>query len=728
MAQSTPKPVADRSPGSASIPRSLSTEVQYFKGVGPRLAGVLGKLGISTVRDLLYHFPRRYEDRTQFARIASLQHGQAATIRGTVLTADHVQTRGKLVLTKVVVDDGTSSVVLTWFNQKWRKEQFLKLRGREIVAYGAVQAGRWGVEMASPEWELFSENTDALSSGRVVPVYPLTEGLFESQLRGMMATALELYGSLIEENLPEDLRDRLDLMDAQVAMRNIHFPESQEAMEAARKRFVFEELFLLQLALAMRKRGIESPGRGIAFEIPKDFNDQLKQILPFELTKAQKRVVKEITSNMAKPVCMNRLLQGDVGSGKTAVALAAMLIAVKNGYQAALMAPTEILAEQHYLGISALLGDHDMMGTRVDLLTGSLKSKHRREVNERISSGQTQIIIGTHALIQEGVEFRKLGLVIVDEQHRFGVMQRAALTDKGRKGTDTISVPDNCVCPLFPDVLVMTATPIPRTLTLTLYGDLDVSIIDELPPGRKPIKTHWKQIGERKKVYSALRTLIDQGRQAYVVCPLIEESDKLQVQAATDLAESLAHEVFPDLKVGLLHGGMKSDEKDAAMSAFRAGEVHILVSTTVIEVGVDVANATVMVIEDADRFGLAQLHQLRGRVGRGDEQSYCVMICEGKSQDSIKRMTTMSSTNDGFVIAEEDLKLRGPGEFYGTKQSGMPELTITDIFRDIPILELARKEAFEVIAKDPNLSNPAFAQLKRDLVRKYASFELVTVS
>ena len=478
---------------------------------------------------------------------------------------------------------------------------------------------------------------------------------------------------------------------------------------------VFEELFLLQLALAMRKRGIEAPGHGIAFQMPADFDAELRRILPFELTGAQKKVIKEIADDMTRPICMNRLLQGDVGSGKTAVALAAMLIAVKNGYQAALMAPTEILAEQHYLGISKLLGDDDLMGIRVDLLTGSQRSKHRREVNERIASGQTQIVIGTHALIQEGVEFHKLGLAIVDEQHRFGVMQRAALMDKG---------PSNC----SPDVLVMTATPIPRTLTLTVYGDLDVSIIDELPPGRKPIKTHWKQIGERRKVYAALRTLIDQGRQAYVVCPLIEESEKLQVQAASELAEFLQTEVFPDLNIGLLHGGMKSDEKEAVMTSFRAGEVNILVSTTVIEVGVDVANATVMVIEDADRFGLAQLHQLRGRVGRGDEQSYCVMICEGNSQDSIKRMTTMSSTNDGFVIAEEDLKLRGPGEFYGTKQSGLAELTLTDIFRDIPILEIARKEAFATIDKDPNLSGEVFARLRRDLLKKYEAFELVTVS
>jgi ATP-dependent DNA helicase RecG len=713
MAQSAaPKSVTSTSSGPASVTRSLDTEVQYVKGVGPRVAAVLGKLNIFTARDLLYHFPRRYEDRTHFARIASLEHGETTTIRGTVLTADNVSTRGRLVLTKVVVDDGSGCVVLTWFNQKFRKEQFMKLRGHEIVAYGTVAAGRWGVEMSSPEIEVYSEESDPLSSGRVVPIYPLTEGIFQINLRKIISGALDLYAGLVEETLPEDLRDRLDLLDAREAIRNIHFPESDAAKEAARKRLVFEELFLLQLALAMRKRGIEAPGRGITFQIPPGFDQELGKILPFELTGAQKRVIKEIAHDMSRPICMNRLLQGDVGSGKTAVALAAMLIAVKNGYQAALMAPTEILAEQHYLGISQLLGDDDLMAVRVDLLTGSLKSKHRREVNERIASGQTQIVIGTHALIQEGVEFRKLGLIIIDEQHRFGVMQRAALMEKG----------------LTPDMLVMTATPIPRTLTLTVYGDLDVSIIDELPPGRKPIKTHWKQIGERRKVYSALRTLIDQGRQAYVVCPLIEESEKLQVQAASELAEFLQAEVFPDLRIGLLHGGMKSDEKEAAMKSFRAGEIHILVSTTVIEVGVDVRNATVMVIEDADRFGLAQLHQLRGRVGRGDEQSYCVMICEGNSQDSIKRMTTMAATNDGFVIAEEDLKLRGPGEFYGTKQSGMPGLTITDIFRDIAILEIARKEAFATIDKDPNLSGEAFARLRRDLLKKFEAFELVTVS
>lgn len=692
--------------------RSLESQVQFVKGVGPRLAGLLEKLGVFSVRDLLYHFPRRYEDRTRFANVSQMRHGETATAMGTVIGADNVQVRGKLVLTKVVVDDGTGVVVLTWFNQKFRKDQFLKLRGKRIIAYGTVQESRWGVEIANPEWEVYDGNSDPLSSGRVVPVYALTEGLFQAHLRKMLRNAVDGYADLVEEVLPEEMRDRLDLMDAGDAIRNIHFPESEAALEAARRRLVFEELLLLQLALAMRKRGMEAPGTGISFAMPDNYADELKQILPFELTGAQKRVIQEIAADMARPVCMNRLLQGDVGSGKTAVALAAMLIAVRNGYQAALMAPTEILAEQHYIGISRLLGNLGVLDISVDLLTGSLRSKQRQLVNERISSGQTKIAIGTHALIQEGVEFHRLGLVIVDEQHRFGVLQRAALMDKG----------------LNPDILVMTATPIPRTLTLTVYGDLDVSIIDELPPGRKAIKTHWKQIGERKKVYKALRTLLDQGRQAYVVCPLIEESEKLQVRAATDLAEFLQNEMFPDLRIGLLHGQMKTDEKDDVMTAFRAGEIDVLVSTTVIEVGVDVPNATCMVIEDADRFGLAQLHQLRGRVGRGDEQSFCVLICEGNSEDSIKRMQIMSNTGDGFIIAEEDLKLRGPGEFYGTRQSGVAGLKIADIFRDIPVLELARKEAFELVERDPQLSGSTLKTLRRDLIRKYESFQLAVVS
>jgi ATP-dependent DNA helicase RecG len=691
---------------------SLSSEVRYVKGVGPHLAGILEKLGVTTVGDILYHFPRRHEDRTHFAKVSRLVHGEPATILGKVIASDNASTRGRLVITKVAIDDGTGVVVLTWFNQKFRKEQFQKLRGREIVAYGVPQFGRWGVEIANPEWELWAEDRDPMSSGRVVPVYPLSEGVYQSQVRKVVLAALECCADKVPEVLPEEVRKRQGLMAVGDALRGIHWPEDQKTLEAARRRLVFEELFLLQLALAVRKRGMDAPGMGIEFAIPQNFAQELKELLPFELTGAQKRVIREITADMARPQCMNRLLQGDVGSGKTAVAIAAMLVAVRNGYQAALMAPTEILAEQHYLGISKMVGNLDALGIHVDVLKGSLRSKHRAEVLDRMKTGQTQIVIGTHALIQEGVEFHKLGLVIVDEQHRFGVLQRAALMEKG----------------LNPDMLVMTATPIPRTLTMTLYGDLDLSIIDEMPPGRKPVKTHWKQIGERKKVYQALRTLIDQGKQAYVVCPLIEESEKLQVKAATELYDFLSQEMFPDLKIGLLHGQMKTDEKEAVMTAFRKGEIQILVSTTVIEVGVDVANATCMVVEDADRFGLAQLHQLRGRVGRGQDQSFCVLICEGNSQDSMKRMQVMSETNDGFVIAEEDLKIRGPGEFYGTKQSGMPNFKITDIFRDVPVLESARKEAFAMIEKNPNLVGPALANLRRDLLKKYESMQLAVVS
>ncbi len=707
-----PREKTVRTPSNTDHIRSLEMSVQFVKGVGPRMAALLNKLGVFSVRDLLYYFPKRHEDRTRFTRISQLQHGEASTVRGRVLASENKQVRSSMTITKVLVDDGSGVLVLSWFNQKFRKDQFAKLKGREIVAYGTAKLDRWGVTIDTPEWEVVTDTEDPLSTGRVVPVYALTEGLFQAHIRAMLRVVVDGFVGMVNDPMPVEIIKRLGMMDLKSALRAIHFPETEVILEAARKRLVFDELFLLQLALAVRKRGMAMPGEGIVFNTPPDFYEQVKEILPFELTAAQKRVVREIIEDMTQPKCMNRLLQGDVGSGKTAVAVAAMLLAVRSGYQAALMAPTEILAEQHYIGISEMYGKLGALGISVDLLTGSLRAKQRQNVLDRVASGETQIVIGTHALIQEGVDFKRLGLVIVDEQHRFGVMQRAALMEKGLK----------------PDMLVMTATPIPRTLTLTVYGDLDVSIIDELPPGRKPIRTHWKQIGERASVYSALRKLLDQGRQAYVVCPLIEESEKLQVRAASDLAEYLQTEVFPDLKVGLLHGQMKTDEKDIVMSQFRDGSIQVLVSTTVIEVGVDVPNATCMVIEDADRFGLAQLHQLRGRVGRGSEQSYCVLICEANTLDATTRMQVMSSTNDGFVISEEDLKLRGPGEFYGTKQSGIPELQIADIFRDLPILDIARKEAFALVERDPSLAGPDVAPVKRALREKFDSFEIAVVS
>ena len=699
----------EKGPSSVSTYKTLNSPVRYVKGVGERLSRVLGKLGIFDVRDLIYHFPRRHEDRSHLARIGSMRGGEEVTISGNIIAVDNVRPRPGLVLTKVAIDDGSGVATLTWFNQHYLKDRFLKLRGKEIIAYGTAQVGRWGIEIQSPEWEELKEDEDPLSSKRIVPVYPLTEGIFQGTMRKIVLAALDGYLDKVPEILPEKLRDRLDLMDIADALRNMHFPESMDALEAARKRLVFEELFMLQLALALRKREIDTPGAGISFKIPDNLKEILTAALPFELTAAQKRVIREISEDMAKPDCMNRLLQGDVGSGKTVVAMAAILIAATNGYQSALMAPTEILAEQHYIGLSGMLS---ALQVKVDLLTGSITAKKKRDACARIASGETDLVIGTHAIIQEGVEFSKLGLVIVDEQHRFGVLQRAALREKG----------------LNPDVLVMTATPIPRTLTLTVYGDLEISIIDELPPGRKPIKTHWKQIDERKRVYEGVRKLVAEGRQAYVVCPLVDESEKLQAKAATEIYEDLAKDVFSDLRVGLLHGQMKTSEKEMVMSAFRAGEIDVLVSTTVIEVGVDVPNATVMVIEDAHRFGLAQLHQLRGRVGRGDNQSFCVLIGDASTDDAMARLRVMTQTTDGFIISEEDLKIRGPGEFYGTRQSGMPALRVTDIFRDIPILELARKEAFEMIKNDPNLADPEIRALKSDMLKKYEDFQLATIS
>jgi ATP-dependent DNA helicase RecG len=495
-AQSTSVP--KKVPSSVSTYKTLDSPVQYVKGVGERLSRVLGKLGIFDVRDLLYHFPSRHEDRSHFARIGSLRGGEEVTISGEVIAADNVRPRPGLVLTKVAIDDGSGVATLTWFNQHYLKDKFLKMRSRQIVAFGTAQCGRWGIEFQSPEWEEFKEDEDPLSAKRVVPVYPLTEGLFQGTVRKIVSNVLEGYLSFVNEVLPEDILDRLDLMDIKIALRNMHFPESMEALEAARKRLVFEELYLLQLALALKKRESDTPGCGISFEIPDNLVETLHSALPFELTQAQQKVIREITEDMSKPDCMNRLLQGDVGSGKTAVAMAAILVAVKNGYQAALMAPTEILATQHYLSISEKLA---ALGIKTDLLIGGMTAKEKREAQARITSGEAELAIGTHALIQESVDFPRLGLVIVDEQHRFGVLQRAAIREKG----------------LNPDVLVMTATPIPRTLTLTVYGDLEISIIDEMPPGRKPIKTHWKPIEERDRVYDGVRKLISEGRQVYIV-------------------------------------------------------------------------------------------------------------------------------------------------------------------------------------------------------------------
>ena len=689
---------------------TLETEVQYVKGVGEKLAQVLSKLNIYTLGDLLFHLPRRYEDRRHFRKIAHARIGEAITVSGKLVTVDNVKVRN-LTLTKAYLDDGSGVLELVWYNQPYMKDALNKLRNGQIVAYGVIKESPYGLQMETPEWEDLPDGADPdslLSVNRIVPIYPLTEGIRQKRMRQIIWNAVQ-YAHLAPEILPRSVRERLGLMPIQHALQQIHFPDSEQAIDPARQRLVFEEFFLMQLGVGMQRQRTRQE-RGIAMRIDADrLNEMLHRLVPFDLTNAQKRVIREIWSDMAQPHPMNRLLQGDVGSGKTIVAAAAILAAVDNQYQAAMMAPTEILAEQHYINLHRLF---QPLGISVELLVGRLSNKQRQQARERIATGRGMVAVGTHALIQEGVEFARLGLAIVDEQHRFGVLQRAALRDKG----------------VMPHVLVMTATPIPRTLTLTLYGELDVSIIDELPPGRKPVRTHWKMPEERLKVYEGVRKLIQEGRQAYVICPLIDESDKLQVRAAEAMAEHLQKDVFPDLRVGLLHGRMKPAEKEAVMDAFRAGELQILVSTTVIEVGVDVPNAAAIVIEDADRFGLAQLHQLRGRVGRSEHQSYCVLIANPKSDDGQRRMEIMTRTNNGFLIAEEDLRIRGPGEIYGTRQSGMPSFRVADLVKDMRLLEVARQEAFHLLEHDPDLSRPEHAALLEAVDRFRHRFAIATVS
>ncbi len=685
----------------------LDAPVTRLTGVSTAYARRLARLGVRTIRDLLYLVPRRYDDFSNLKTINRLRVGEEVTIVGTVWETRNRETRRGLTLTETLLSDGTGTIQCTWFNQPYLARQLKP--GRQVVISGRVDMYLGRLTFQSPEWEPLDR--ELIHTGRLVPVYPLTEGIGARWLRRLVKRSVDAWASRLQDPLPEHVREREKLMDLPTAMRQIHFPDSHQSMGEARRRLVFDEFLLIQLGvLQQRRRWDQLTGR--AMTAGDDVLKAFIQGLPFELTKAQRRALKEIREDMRHSRPMSRLLQGDVGSGKTAVAAGAMLIAVANGTQAAMMAPTEILAEQHYKTLTSLLTMHEGepreiggLRPRIGLLIGSLKPLEKAAMQAAIAAGEVNIVVGTHALIQEAVSFRNLGLAVIDEQHRFGVAQRAALRGKGAGDGDEH---------FTPHVLVMTATPIPRTLALTVYGDLDLSIIDEMPPGRQPVKTRWLQPRERERAYSFVRSQVAQGRQAFMVGPLIEESEKIEARAAVAEYERLQKEVFPDLKLGLLHGRMKAEEKDEVMAAFYRGKLDILVSTPVVEVGIDVPNATVMLVEGANRFGLAQLHQFRGRVGRGEYPSYCLLVADAVTPEAETRLKAVESTHDGFRLAEEDLKLRGPGEFFGTRQSGLPDLRVARL-SDVDSLERARAEALEIFRRDPDLTAPEHGLLARQV-------------
>ena len=691
-----------------------TTSVQYVKGIGPRLAEVLGAKGIHTVDNLLHYLPFRYEDRVNPRGISELRPGEMATVIAEVRTSGVFRTR-RMPIFQMTASQGRSRLKCTWFNGAYLRDRFKP--GQMVALYGKVEEGRYGgeLQLMQPQFEILGDPSEeeggelkaasSLEVGRIVPIYESAgQGrLTPRWFRRVIHTLLENLPPELADPVPSGVRRRMSLIAPREALWRVHWPDPGESFQdlqtsrtPAHIRLIFEELFFLELGLELKRRE-QKAQVGIAFSLDNRVREAIKKILPFHPTAAQKRVLKEIAFDMEKPFPMRRLLQGDVGSGKTIVAFEAAIIAMENGYQVALMAPTEILAQQHYFSARRIL---ENAGYRVVLLTGSLEEDRKREIRRHIGQGNAQLVIGTHALIEQNVEFARLGLVIVDEQHRFGVMQRFKLMKKS--GEDLPSNPalaGSGAVSGEPDVLVMTATPIPRTLALTLYGDLDVSVLDEMPPGRTPIITRRVSGDRADEVWQFLGKQVAAGHQAYVVYPVIEENEESELKAAIKMSKELERRIFPDLRVGLLHGRMSADEKEDVMRRFQKGELDILVSTTVIEVGVDVANATIMVVEHAERFGLAQLHQLRGRIGRGAAKSYCVLMTGGKvSEDGERRLDAMVRTTDGFEIAELDLELRGPGEFFGTRQAGMPSFQVANLIRDRQLLEAAKREAAAVLA------------------------------
>ena len=730
-------------PAKPPEPLTLESPLSAVPGIGPSLSKAFVRLKVRTVADLLYHFPHRYDDYSSRTTISDLSVGATETVVGNIAEVKSFSTRNNLGGVNLVLQDDTGTLQITFFGQRWLVNQ-LKL-GERIVVSGKVTAFNGKIQMNSPKWEPYREDA-LIHAGRLVPVHPLTKGMYERNARTTVKKVIDLAVPLVQEYLPDEVRDRAKLVPLAQALAQIHFPDDQKRLALARYRLGFDEFLFIQLGVLQRKQ-LWQGVPGYKLDLHPDVHADFLSRLPFQLTGAQNRALDEIFADLQRPVPMARLVQGDVGSGKTVVAAAALLQAIANGFQGALMAPTEILAEQHYKGLKRILSqvrvprdakdlaehssewkqriepeqlkrmqelkkllgmsdEEDMggEGVRVALLTGSLKGKERRRVMESIAKGEVDLAIGTHALIQEGLQYNSLGLVVIDEQHRFGVEQRERLKSKGH----------------HPHLLVMTATPIPRTLALSIYGDLDASVIDERPPGRQPIKTKWIRKAEVAKSHKHIRKEVTAGRQAFVICPLVEESDKLELDSAVETQEYLQHEVFPDLRVGLVHGRMSQIEKDATMTAFRDREFDILVATAVVEVGIDVPNATTILILGAERFGLAQLHQFRGRVGRGEHQSFCIVVSDVDNEVTEQRLRALEESEDGFVLADVDLKLRGPGEFFGRRQSGTPDLKMAQL-GDTRLLHAARVEAERILLQDRHLEQPAHTLLKQKVEQFWAN-------
>ncbi len=685
----------------------LSRSVRSIPGVGPQIAACLGKMDLFTIEDMLFFLPRRYEDRRTISRIPETVPGVRQTIVGRTICAD-IHFYGKKRIFEITIDDGYGILKVKWFKGR---EAFLRGTfkiGTRVILTGKVTGFPFERDMIHPDFEILDENEDtSLHFKRIVPIYSETSGIHQKTLRRIMWRVVRDYAPLLRSPIPAEISRKYQLMDICQAVRQVHFPDADQAIAVyqemcsdAHRSLIYDEFFFFQLGIALRKKG-GTIARGISCRqgglMLRKFND----LLPFALTAAQQRVIAEIERDMASVTRMNRLLQGDVGSGKTVVSMAAMIIACESGFQSALMAPTAILAEQHYRNLK---GWSEKIGLKTELLTGNMTTATKKELHGRIMNGEIDIVIGTHALIQEGIMFRNLGLVVIDEQHRFGVIQRAALRRKGST----------------PDVLVMTATPIPRTLAMTVYGDLDVSVIDELPPGKKSIRTKVFSESQRHRVYEIMRREVQKDNQVFIVYPLIEESENLDLKDATRMAEHLQRDIFPDFQIGLVHGRMKGTEKNRVMDDFIGKKIQILVSTTIIEVGIDIPTASMMVIEHAERFGLSQLHQLRGRVGRSDIPSYCILLAQhNRTDEAWKRLRIMEETDDGFRIAEEDLAIRGPGEFMGTRQSGLPDFRIANIIRDCRILNDATTDAFSLVDEDPSLEEPNHRQIREVMERRW---------